>query len=124
MGRFSDPRAICCTAVAVFWLAAPAGVFRGAANPDAVAGWEAWLGRPAHTVLDFLSRESWTKISSPAWWVENWSRSERRAAPPRLRRLLVPRGESDAPPAGRGLPLRLVPEPGPRHDRAQPRLPR
>jgi hypothetical protein len=33
-------------------------LFRSAANPVAVARWEAWLGRPAHTVLDFLARES------------------------------------------------------------------
>jgi hypothetical protein len=51
------------------------GVFRGAVNTTAVAGWEAWLGRPAHRVLDFLARESWEKIAAPSWWVDGWSRS-------------------------------------------------
>ncbi|MGH2715428.1 MAG: hypothetical protein ACRDM7_16355, partial [Thermoleophilaceae bacterium] len=40
-----------------------------------MAGWEAWLGRPAHRVLDFLARESWEKIAAPVWWVDGWSRS-------------------------------------------------
>jgi hypothetical protein len=66
---------VCLAAAAPAEAAPPAGVFRSAANPAAVARWETWLGRPAHTVLDFLARESWTKISSPTWWVERWSRS-------------------------------------------------
>ena len=76
MGRFSDLRAVCCSLVVALSLAgSPPGVFRGSGNVDAVARWETWLGRPAHTVLDFLSRESWQKIAAPGWWVETWSRS-------------------------------------------------
>jgi glycosyl hydrolase family 26 len=52
------------------------GVFRGAVNTSGVAGWEAWLGRPAYRVLDFFARESWEKIAAPVWWVDGWSRSK------------------------------------------------
>jgi len=55
--------------------ASTVGVFRGAVNTAAVANWEAWLGRPAHRVLDYLARESWDKIAAPSWWVDGWSRS-------------------------------------------------
>jgi Glycosyl hydrolase family 26 len=85
MGHLSTPWARYCSGVLVACLAAapahaaaPAqtvGVFRGAVNARAVAEWEAWLGRPAHRVLDFLARENWTKIGAPDWWVGNWGRS-------------------------------------------------
>jgi hypothetical protein len=51
------------------------GVFRGAVNKSGVAAWEAWLGRPAYRVVDFLARESWDKIAAPYWWVDGWSAS-------------------------------------------------
>jgi Glycosyl hydrolase family 26 len=44
-------------------------------NATEVAAWEAWLGRPAYRVLDFLARENWDKIAAPTWWVDNWGRS-------------------------------------------------
>jgi hypothetical protein len=84
MPRPHRPLALLIACLAAAFGAAPAraaspaetvGVFRGAVNTSAVAGWEAWLGRPAYRVLDFLARESWEKIAAPVWWVDGWSRS-------------------------------------------------
>jgi hypothetical protein len=53
--------------------AAPSfGVYRGAANPTAVAQYSSWLGRPVDSVVDFESQESWSTISSPDWWLSGW----------------------------------------------------
>ncbi len=51
------------------------GVYRGAAYPAGIQGWESWTGRPAYRVVDFLARESWAKIGAPNWWADSWAAS-------------------------------------------------
>ena len=67
--------ALSCTPASASSPDATVGVFRGAVGVDAVGAWEAWLGRPAHRVVDFLARESWAKIAAPTWWADGWGAS-------------------------------------------------
>lgn len=51
------------------------GVYRGAANPEAVAAFGRWLGRDPTWALDFLPADSWQTISRPEWFARRWADS-------------------------------------------------
>jgi hypothetical protein len=51
------------------------GVYRGAADPGAVAEFGNWLGREPSWALDFLPGNSWRSIARPRWFAERWSKS-------------------------------------------------
>ena len=54
------------------------GVYRGAAKPSSVAGFERWLGRPLSYSLDFFAMDNWRRIEDPGWWLKGWQRAKRR----------------------------------------------
>ena len=53
------------------------GVYRGAGNQAAVAGWEAWLGNDAHAVTDYFLRKDWGELLNP-WLTSQWAGSQHR----------------------------------------------
>ncbi|CCG01380.1 glycoside hydrolase family 26 protein [Blastococcus saxobsidens] len=59
------------------WERPMVGVFRST-NPDEVAAYEEWLGRPIELAADFSARANWWDISRPDYLVEGWEGQERR----------------------------------------------
>jgi hypothetical protein len=51
------------------------GVYRGAADPEAVADFGRWLGREPSWALDFLPGTSWRTIARPRWFAQLWAES-------------------------------------------------
>ncbi len=51
------------------------GVYAGGIRADLVARFEAFRGRPADVVMDFLPGATWSDISVPSWWTDHWKRS-------------------------------------------------
>ena len=48
------------------------GAFRGG-MPDALAGYEAWLGRPVNVGLTFEAYDTWADIEGPDWLLDPWA---------------------------------------------------
>jgi hypothetical protein len=49
------------------------GVYRGAAAPNAVSDFGAWLGRRPDYALDYFAGDTWAEIEAPDWWLTNWA---------------------------------------------------
>src|SRR5438067_9118295 len=48
------------------------GVYRGAAAPNAVSDFGAWLGRRPDYALDYFAGDTWAEIVGPDWLLAIW----------------------------------------------------